>query len=253
MIFLGIDGTNWVHQLWHARGGQGVLEGFAGWLRATIEHVRPAATVVAFDARSFRYDLLPQYKAGRPEKPTGLKEALSNAQHACDCLDFAATVCEEGFEADDCLATLARIGRAGEGRVVIASPDKDLRQCLVDGRVSILRKFSAAGGKLSRAEWLTAGGLRREFGLEPEQWTSYQALAGDTGDNIQGVSGWGPVTTKKALAVGRTLEGCLANVWKLPISNRQQSALLAFRPRAALTLQLVTLRDDVGAVADALR
>ena len=250
-MILGIDGTNWIHQLWHARGGQGVLDAFRVWLRAVVEHVKPTATVVAFDRPSFRYELLPSYKAGRPQKPPQLVEILERAPETCE--GVATVAIQEGFEADDCLATLARLGSVFGGRVVIASPDKDLRQCLVDERVTILRKFGTLEGRISRPEWLSAWMLREEHGLDPEQWTSYQAMCGDDGDGIEGVAGWGPITTKKALAVGRTLHGCLQNICKLPITSRQQTALLAFQPRAALTLELVTLRTDVEAVADALR
>ena len=253
MITLGIDGTNWIHQLWYARGGEGVQAvtgAFLGWLRIVVEHVRPTATVVSFDRRSFRHELSADYKAGRPEKPIGLAAILEQAPALC--LDLATIAQQDGYEADDCLATIARLGRV-QGRVVIASPDKDLRQCLVDERVTILRKFSGRGGKISSLEWFTAGMLRKRYGLGPEQWPSYQALVGDAGDGVRGVEGWGEVTARKALAAGGTLAGCLADHWKLPITERQRTALLAFQPCAELTLELVTLRTDVEAVADALR
>jgi DNA polymerase-1 len=253
MILLGIDGTNWMHQLWHALGAQGVqvVHGnFLGWVRAVVEYVQPGATVICFDRRSFRYDLSAEYKAARPEKAVGLKALLEQAP--AHCAEVATIAQQDGFEADDCLATLARLGRI-QNRVVLASCDKDLRQCLVDERVTILRKFGTRAGKLSSPEWFTAGELRKKYGLEPEQWPSYQALVGDAGDGVRGCEGWGEKTAVKALAVGRTLAGCLANHWKLPITVRQRTALLAFQPRAELTLRLVTLRTDVEAVADALR
>jgi 5'-3' exonuclease len=250
-MILAIDGTNWIHQLWHVSAdGRGVLDAFLAWIAAVAEHVRPAATVICFDRRSFRHDLLPAYKSGRSEKPLALTVILQEAPAACAQLGTVAE--QDGYEADDCLATIAQVGRV-QDRVVIASPDKDLRQCLVDERVTILRKFGTRKGKLSSPEWFTAAVLRKKYGLEPKQWTSYQALCGDPGDGIAGCDGWGDITSRKALEIGGTLAGCLAGHWKLPITERQRTALLAFQPRAAMTLDLVTLRTDVAAAVDALR
>jgi hypothetical protein len=78
-MILAIDGTNWIHQLWHASDGKDVRITFLVWLRAVAEHVRPSSTVVCFDRRSFRHDLSPAYKASRPEKPAGLLASLAAA------------------------------------------------------------------------------------------------------------------------------------------------------------------------------
>ena len=220
-------------------------------LQALIDFAKPTAVVACFDRRSFRHDLLPEYKAGRKPKLTGLVDDLQDAEHKLGHL--AQVAYEHGYEADDCLATLARIGVETGDRVVIASPDKDLRQCLLSGQVTILRKFATSGGSLSAAEYLTALKLQEDLGVRPEQWTDFQTLVGDKGDGIVGCPGWGETTTVTVLQKCGTLEACYANIWAVPCSGKQRDALLAFRKRVELVRKLVTLRTDVAAVADALR
>jgi DNA polymerase-1 len=239
---LAIDGCAWVHVLYHGRGGVEVIPAFQSWIEAAVRHIRPSRVLVCFDRRSFRYDLLPGYKAGRKARPGELEEALAAAPGAC----FPhAAIAEDGFEADDCLATVAALGRSMGEKVVIASPDKDLRQCLVAGAVTILRGFRTWQGALSEPDWFSAWRLEKECGVRPSQWADYQALVGDPTDGIAGCPGWGDVTARKCLAAFGSLQAILDNPWKLPITTKQRLALEAFRPAVPLTLQLVTLRTDV--------
>jgi DNA polymerase-1 len=160
---------------------------------------------------------------------------------------------EDGFEADDQLATITAIGLATDRQVVLASPDKDIRQCLVSGRVSILRGFTVEHGKLKRPEWLTAKGVEEKYGVRPEQWTDFQALTGDAGDGIEGCPGFGPVNAQKVLSAAGTLDRVFTHILGLPITPRLRTSLLNWQPLARDVLRLVTLRTDCQAAADALR
>lgn len=249
-MLLGIDGTAWVHQLWHAHGGRGVVPVLTRRTEALVSALSPSAVVACFDRRSFRHGLAPGYKAGRPDRDPQLDQDLAAAETAI--ADLATIAAEDGYEADDGLATLAYWARLAGQECVLASPDKDLRQCLA-GPVELLRSFALRGGELVRVEWYTAMSLYDEYGLEPAQWIDYQMLVGDRGDAIAGCKGWGEKTAAAALAKCRTLEAMFHNPWSVPCTDRQRGALITWRKDAPLARQLVTLRTDCAAVWDAMR
>jgi DNA polymerase-1 len=240
-----------MHVLWHATGGRGVLEMFGRRLDVLKAKRDWTSIVICWDRPSFRKGLDQAYKAGR--KPTDpklaglLREAEQTIWPGCE------RAAQEGFEADDCLATLAETVRIGDGQAVLASADKDLRQSLVPGRITLLRNFRVAGGELQDPDWYTAETLGHEYGLKPQQWPEYQLLAGDSGDGVAGVPGWGPKTAAKALQICGSVATMIADPWKMPVSAKQRDAFLRFKPRIELTRAMVTLRLDVEAVWDALR
>jgi len=239
-MILAIDGTNQVHILWHAQSGTGVIAALRNRLAALQARIKPSRTVVCFDRRSFRHDIYPDYKAQRKPKDEGLLRDLDDAQQAL--ADRARIVAVEGFEADDCLASLAH---QTEEQVILASSDKDLRQCLVAGRVTILKEFSTYAGEIVKLDWYNADRLFAEFHLRPEQWIDFQALVGDASDNVPGCRGWGPVVSGRALKARGSLQAILDNPLAVKTSAKQYVALLAFRDQAALMRRLVTLRTDV--------
>lgn len=247
-MILGIDATNWIHTLWHARA-EHALKTFLARVEGLVRLLQPSHVVACFDRRSFRHDLFPDYKCKRPDKDVSLRLLLSEAE--TEVTTHATIAAEDGFEADDCLATLAAAGFLLDQKVVLASPDKDLRQCLASGYVTILRGFRLEAGQVVEPDYMTAGGLHEQYGLHPVQWTSYQALCGDSGDGIPGCPGWGEKTTKAALAGGKTLRDLLVNPWNVSVTPRLRTALTQFDWR--LMLDLVTLRTDVPAVWDAMR
>jgi DNA polymerase I len=251
-MLLGIDATNWVHSLWHAQRGKGVITALLQRIECLITAIRPRHVVCCFDRRSFRHDRYPAYKATRKEKDCTLVQDLADAPAAV--MDLATIATEDGYEADDCLASLAALGQRLGEKVVLASPDKDLLQCLVDGQVTILRSFvRCSDGSFKEPVWQMADWLREKTKFSPQQWPDYQALCGDSGDNVPGCPGWGEVTSLAALQPAGSLAECFRNPWSLPITPRQQASLLKFRGQAELMLELVTLRTDVSAVVDAIR
>jgi DNA polymerase I len=252
-MLLAVDATNWIHSTWHAQRGQGVLNSVRARLAAIVDRLSPSHAIACFDRRSFRHDLFPAYKAGRKEKPEGLQRDLCEAP---DVLSGIATICQEdGFEADDCLSSLAAIGKQLNQKVVLASPDKDLRQCLVEGHVTILKSFTLCGANVTECHWYTAARLQKEFHLVPSQWTQMQALCGDSTDGIGGVAGWGEQTAAAALARWGTIARMLENSLSIKMNKTQQASLLKLRhgDQLAKLLQLVTLRSDVAAAWDAVR
>jgi DNA polymerase-1 len=251
-VILGLDGNNWIHSLWHAQHGQGVLNAVCRRIDALSEHLAPSHVVACFDRPSFRHELYPEYKANRKAKDPSLLRDLEEAPAAV--MNLATLCIQDGYEADDCLASLAAAGQEIGQKVVLASPDKDLRQCLVAGQVTILRSFSLAGGIVENCDWYTAAHLMSGLKLKPEQWIEFQALLGDTGDHIPGCPGWGEVTTLAAMQYAGSLEAMFKSPLGLPVSSKQRTSLLNFR-RSGLdvSLKLVTLCRAVEAAQDALR
>ena len=249
-MILAIDATNWIHAIWHAQNGVGVLDTVRNRITALAARVQASVVLACFDRPSFRHGLYPAYKANRPPKPESLNDVLKDAEEAL--FSSADLTWQTGFEADDCLATAARIGRQRGERVILASGDKDVRQCLVEGQVTQLRGFKTERGRVCQEIWYTAATLKKDTSLVPAQWPSYQALCGDTGDNLPGCKGFGEKTTLACLAKCANLGEGLARQWELPLSPRLRQNLAAFARQAETMLALVTLRTDVPNVAAVL-
>lgn len=250
-MLLGIDATNWIHQLWHAQGGNQVCAAAVRRAKALIDALSPSAVVACFDRCSFRHDLVTGYKAGRQEKPAELLAQLAAAEEAFGAV--ATIAAEDGYEADDLLATLAAWGRQSNEPVVLCSPDKDLRQCL-DGPVKLLRKFAVENHRPVHGEWYLARNLLEDYGLEPAQWVDYQSLVGDRSDAIAGCPGWGDKTAAAALRMHRGVEAMAELDW-ITVGEKKLAALKRWvrGGQYALARQLVTLRTDCAAVWDAMR
>lgn len=254
-MYLGIDGTNWMHQLWHAvkrNGHQAIYDLANRRIDALCAVVDPSHVLVCWDRRSYRADLFPQYKATRPRKNEELRRLIDEAPGN---LDIPVSCYQDGFEADDCLATLAAIATATGERCVIASGDKDLYQCVVAGSVTLCRRFKTdADRELVDPVWMTEAALRQEKLVSPAQWPVYQALLGEPGDNIPGCPGWGEKLIATNLPPYVSPEAMLQDRWRLQASKLQiQKLELWSKDVWPITRQLVTLRTDVPAVADALR
>jgi DNA polymerase I len=269
-MLVGIDGTNWVHALWHAMGQHrtvgGVLDCLCSRIATVAAAAKATAVLVAFDRRSFRHGLLPQYKAQRPDHDQALDRLLERAPDAVGAAKVGQPIYEDGFEADDLLATLASVGVSRGERVALCTPDRDLWQCLAEKSVYVLRGVKTDRGEVSEADWFTEADLYRwphnpkaskpktAYQLRPWQWAEFQALVGESGDNVPGCPQWGEVTAAAALAKHGSIESMLKKQWKIPCTSKQLTALQNWARRdMATTLACVRLRTDCAAVWDALR
>jgi len=182
---------------------------------------------------TFRHELYPEYKANRSEMPVDLRPQIGIAREILDAMGVKA-LGVDGYEADDLLATLAhQIVELG-GKCVIVTTDKDCRQ-LINDNVSLfnLRKQTI----LQREQVLS------DWGVMPEQVVDYQALVGDSSDNVPGVSGVGAKTASDLLNKFETLDSIYENLLKIP--EKQASKLRSGKESAYLSKKLVQLRKDV--------
>ncbi|EMG36368.1 DNA polymerase I [Desulfocurvibacter africanus PCS] len=197
------------------------------------ERPKHLAFVLDGPGKNFRHDLFKPYKAQRSATPEDLLKQNAPLRRGVELLGIPLIV-SEGGEADDCIASLVTRLKA-ERPVVIMGADKDLNQCL-DERVFI---WDPA---LKSEKLATLESFRQEQGMEPGHWPDYQALIGDSSDNIPGVPGIGPKTAIKIMAEHQTLEEIEAHLDELP--KTLQAKLREHIKDAYTYRQLTRLRTD---------
>jgi len=200
------------------------------------------AVIVVFDAKapSFRHEAYEGYKAGRAPTPEDFPRQLALIKEFVDLLGLVRLEVP-GYEADDVLATLAKKAEREGYEVRILTADRDLYQ-LVSDRVAILHPE----GHLITPEW-----LMERYGLRPEQWVDYRALAGDPSDNIPGVKGIGEKRAAALLREWGSLENLLKHLDRVKPSLRE--AILAHMEDLRLSQDLSRVRTDLPLEVDFAR
>ncbi|MBN1240704.1 MAG: flap endonuclease [Gammaproteobacteria bacterium] len=221
----------------------GAVRGLLRSLLALLAEDGVSHVAVAFDhvIESFRNALYPGYKTGDGIDPQ-LYAQFVPAEEACRALGVV-TWAMTDFEADDAIATAA--GKfsldADVEQIVICSPDKDLAQCIRDGRVVCLDRM--------RRRVLDEDGVIEKFGVGPASIPDWLALVGDAADGLPGIAGWGAKSTAAILGAYGTLERIPANEadWSVKVRGaaRLASALRERFEDALLFRRLATLRADV--------
>lgn len=217
--------------------------GFFRALHALLADRSPELFLAAFDSRTptFRHELYAEYKANRQKTPEDLHAQVPVIEEILTALGVP-LLRQDGFEADDIIASVAERARA-EGRgCVIVSGDKDLMQ-LVGGTVSILKPGKAGGW-----EAVDADGVRAEWGVGPELMLDLLSLTGDASDNVPGVRGVGDKTAVKLLSQYGTLDGVYAHAAEIPGAMGKKVA--EGKEMAYFSRRLIALCADVPLEAD---
>ncbi len=178
---------------------------------------------------------IPPTRPTVPEPPDALVPQFPLIREAVRAFNVAC-VESEGFEADDLIATYARLAREAGAEVTIVSSDKDLMQLVGDG-VGMWDPVN------NRA--IGAAEVEEKFGVGPEKVIDVQALAGDPTDNVPGVPGIGVKTAAQLIREFGDLETLLAGAGSIAQPKRRE-ALIAHAENARLSKRLVTLADDVA-------
>jgi len=244
-----IDGHSIIYRSFYGIRGLLTSDGFPtnaiyGYLQTTLKVLEdwPSShAAVAFDAgrETVRHEEYQDYKADRPEMPEELVRQLPQIEELTTCLGLRALK-EEGYEADDIIATLTKRARAEGLPVLIVTSDKDLMQ-LVSEEVKIFRS-----GKKGREDKLfDEEGVEDKLGVRPDQVRDFLALTGDASDNIPGVPQVGEVRAKKLLDEFGCLDRIMENVDRIS-ATRVRENLKEHREDALLSRELVRLRDVEG-------
>lgn len=218
---------------------RGLLRSFAALLGGgQVTHV-----ACAFDhvIESFGNELFGGYKTGEGLDPL-LYSQFGLAERVTRALGMVTWPMVE-FEADDAIATAAlRFARDAQvTRVVIASPDKDLTQCLLHDNMVCWDRI--------RNTYLDASGVVTKFGVSARSIPDYLALVGDSADGIPGVPRWGAKSAGSVLAEYVHLEQIPNNPkeWRVKVrgADALSASLEGMREQALLYRRLATLRSDV--------
>ncbi|MDR0392332.1 MAG: DNA polymerase I [Planctomycetaceae bacterium] len=238
-----LDSHGILYQLFHALPPMsspqgepvGAVYGFVRDLLVLIEEHKPDYFFCAFDMHgdTFRTKIYDNYKANRPPMPEELRPQIGFARNVLEamCIPFLGVV---GFEADDVLATVARLTRERNGNCIIVTTDKDCRQ-LISERVSLYN--------LRKHNFYREAELFGDWGIKPEQVVDFQSLVGDKTDNVPGVQNIGAKTAAELLRSFGNLEAIFDNVDK--IAGKKKEYIVNGRDLAFLSRELVRLRDDV--------
>lgn len=198
---------------------------------------------VVFDAggKTFRHELYSAYKATRKEMPEELGLQLPVVHELLERLGIP-VLSEEGIEADDILASIARRAAEKGFTTLIASSDKDLAQ-LVGEKIAMIKPTGR--GPEGGVELLDPEKVRETFGVPPEGIVDLFSLVGDSSDNVPGVPGVGEKTAARLLAEFGSLDALLANVERVK-NERVRESLKAHADNALLARQLIALKVTVS-------
>ncbi|MEN3929938.1 DNA polymerase I [Microvirga sp. W0021] len=244
-----VDGSSYIFRAYHALPALirkadglpiGAVSGFCNMmlklLREQINGGKATHLAVIFDSSriTFRNEIYSQYKAHRPEAPDDLKPQFALIRDATRAFDLAC-IEQEGFEADDLIATYSRQACERGAKVTIVASDKDLMQLVRDG----ISMYDSVKDRV-----VDEAVVIEKFGVPPEKVIYVQALAGDSTDNVPGVPGIGVKTAAQLVLEYGDLETLLAHAHEIKQPKRRE-ALINFAEQARISEKLVTLRQDV--------
>ncbi|MBO4334936.1 MAG: DNA polymerase I [Desulfovibrio sp.] len=211
-----------------------VLVGVSRLLLRIMREEKPVYFLFVRDGhgRNFRHDIYPEYKANRDATPEDLVRQIDPVCRMVKGLGFRDEE-THGFEADDCMASLAA-RFSGERPVIIISGDKDLKQCLAPN-IYIWNIAAKEEVLISQSDF------QAEYALSPEYWPDVQAIVGDSADNIPGVPGIGPKTAMKIFSYCSSLEEIRDHLDRLPPKLAQKlqphlEAMFTWRKLTRLSL-----------------
>lgn len=208
-----IDGNYWLFSSYFATAAMGnmmvnkdgiptnAVFGFASRLESVIRK-KPTAIMVAFDAKgkTFRSDMLEDYKATRKETPEELKCQFAMVREFLDAQQIPYFELE-GYEGDDIIGTVASKAAKDGYQVNIMTGDKDMMQ-LVSEHIHVYKRNT----RTKSDDIITPDTFYEKYELKPDQMRDLLGLMGDSSDNIPGIKGVGEKTAIKLLHQYETIE-----------------------------------------------
>jgi len=193
------------------------IQGFLRHSLTAIEQIKPTHVAVCWDMgqQTFRNEVYSEYKANRQAAPIELIPQFDLVKEIAAHFSFV-NVGVKGFEADDCIGTIA--SSADEStKVSVVSGDKDLLQ-LLKPNVDIWLVKKGYG----EYEQFTLTRFEEEYGITPNQFIDVKGLMGDPSDGYPGVKGVGEKTAFKLIREHQTIEGIIENLHTLTPSLQKK-------------------------------
>lgn len=243
-----IDGNSLMHRAFHAvrepmcapdGRSTNALLGFFNMLIKLYRSFKPDGIICAFDKGKpqVRIDMLPQYKAQRPAMDPSLRQQFPMVKELLGSLRIP-VVEQEGWEGDDILGTLARMGTEAGYHMLLFTGDRDMYQ-LASDTVSIV---STKKG-VSDVAIMTPEDVDDLYhGITPDKVCDFYGLKGDTSDNIPGVPGIGPKRAAALIVEYGDLEGVIAHADE--VAGKMGENLRAHIDDARLSKRVATIRTD---------
>ncbi len=252
--FAVIDGNSLMHRAFHAvpptmNAPDGrptnAIFGFLNMFLKMIDAFNPDGVVVAFDKGKprVRMEMLPQYKAQRPPMDPDLHAQFPMIKELLAALNVP-ILQSEGWEGDDILGTMARLGEQAGCDMLLVTGDRDMYQ-LVTEHVNVV---STRKG-LSDVAIMTPESVDDLYhGITPALVPDFYGLKGDTSDNIPGVPGIGPKKASALIAQYGSLDGVIAHADE--VKGKMGENLRAHIDDALLSRKVATIRTDAPVELD---
>lgn len=252
--FAVIDGNSLMHRAFHAvpptmNAPDGrptnAIFGFLNMFLKMIDAFNPDGVVVAFDKGKprVRMEMLPQYKAQRPPMDPDLHAQFPMIKELLAALNVP-ILQSEGWEGDDILGTLARLGEEAGCDMLLVTGDRDMYQ-LVTEHVNVV---STRKG-LSDVAIMTPESVDDLYhGITPALVPDFYGLKGDTSDNIPGVPGIGPKKASALIAQYGSLDEVIAHADE--VKGKMGENLRAHIDDALLSRKVATIRTDAPVELD---
>lgn len=219
--------------------------GFLAIIFKVIDELQPDYIAVAFDlkAPTARHKMYDGYKANRKGMPNELAEQMPIIKNILKCMNI--TIIEkEGYEADDVLGTLARIGEQQGLEVTILSGDRDTFQLATD-KVTIRIPRTKAGK--TEVDNFDRNKVLEIYGVEPKQLIEVKGLQGDASDNIPGVPGVGEKTALNLIKEYSSIEDLYKSIENgtATVKGKLKENLINNKDLAELSKFLGTINVEV--------
>lgn len=252
--FAVLDGNSLMHRAFHAvpptmNAPDGrptnAIFGFLNMFLKMIDAFNPDGVVVAFDKGKprVRMEMLPQYKAQRPPMDPDLHAQFPMIKELLAALNVP-ILQSEGWEGDDILGTLARLGEEAGCDMLLVTGDRDMYQ-LVTEHVNVV---STRKG-LSDVAIMTPESVDDLYhGITPALVPDFYGLKGDTSDNIPGVPGIGPKKASALIAQYGSLDEVIAHADE--VKGKMGENLRAHIDDALLSRKVATIRTDAPVELD---
>ncbi|MBQ7669188.1 MAG: DNA polymerase I [Clostridia bacterium] len=222
--------------------------GFITIIKKHIDALKPDYLVCAFDlkAPTFRHKGYGLYKANRHPMPDDLAAQLPVAKDVARAMGFK-VIELEGYEADDVIGTVCRLGDEGGVRSYALTGDRDSLQLLTD-------KTSVILVKTKEDVVYTPEKFKEDFGVTPREYIDVKALMGDSSDNIPGVKGIGDKTAFKLISEVHSLENLYENIDAAELGKAAKEKIASGRDDAFMSRWLATIVKDapIGYTLDEL-
>ena len=217
--------------------------GFVAILQKLLEEEKPDGLCVAFDRRepTFRHKAYDGYKAQRKPMPEELALQLPVLKSVLDAMGIL-RVELAGYEADDLLGTMCRLGAQAGDACLLVTGDKDSFQ-LISESTTVLHVKNRMG-KTETIRY-TPERFREEYGFEPPRIVDLKALMGDPSDNIPGVPGIGEKTAMELLRRWGSMEQVYAHLEELELRPGMRRKLAEGLESARMSYALATIDTNV--------